>query len=96
MLIWTRVDAYHERADTGHRVAAAKRPDGSWAFVASGPDVAPGVRYNEWPPIAESQVTYPRGTPVPQRHESLGIYDAAADARAACEAHAQRVQQGGA
>jgi len=87
-LVWTRVDQYHERADTGERVSASPGP-GGWQFFAWGADVAPGLKYYDWP--LGNKYHYKRGEPVPQRCALLGVFASADEARAACARDRSRV-----
>jgi hypothetical protein len=81
VLVWSRVDRYVERSDTGHRVSASLDARG-WAFSAWGADVAPDLKYYEWP--IGDQYRYRRGEHVPQRCALLGIFATAEEARQAC------------
>ncbi|NCA71894.1 MAG: hypothetical protein EOM91_17815 [Sphingobacteriia bacterium] len=86
-LVWTRIDTYHERAETGEQVSAGKGVDG-WKFFAWGADVAPEFKWYEWPP--GDKYHYRRGEHVPQRCALLGVFKTADEARLACARDAAR------
>lgn len=87
-LVWTRVDTYHQHAETGERVSAA-RCAGGLQFFAWGADVAPGLKWYEWPP--GNQYHFRRGEHVPQRCALLGVFATADEARLACAKDRARV-----
>lgn len=87
-LTWTRMDAYHELADAGERVSASPGADGR-QFFAWGADVAPGLKYYEWP--IGDQYHFKRGEYVPQRCALLGVFGSADEARAVCARDRARV-----
>lgn len=60
---WKRIDAYFQRAASGHQVSAA-RVGAAWRFSA-------------WAPARNGRADAPS-------HRLLGVFDSAADARAAC------------
>ena len=88
-LVWTRLDRYVERSDRGQRVSASQDAAG-WMFTAWGADVAPELKYYEWPPLETAKVTYRRGEHVPQRCALLGVFASAEAARDACAVDAAR------
>ena len=88
-LAWAKTSRYSQRADTGHRVSAAKNARATWIYSAWAPDVAPDLKYYDWPPAEfGGREHYPRGVAVPQRCAWLGDHTTPDAARAACQAHA--------
>jgi hypothetical protein len=85
-MMWQRINRYTERSDQGHKVCALKAADG-WRYAAWTPPDEPDLKYWDWHDLY-ARVHYKRGQAVPQRSQSLGIYETAAEARAACEQHA--------
>ncbi|NCC41520.1 MAG: hypothetical protein EOM21_19285 [Gammaproteobacteria bacterium] len=86
-LVWTRVDQYHALAETGERVSAGRCAQGL-QFFAWGADVAPGLKWYEWP--LGDKYHYKRGEHVPQRRALLGVFATADEARAACARNAAK------
>jgi hypothetical protein len=96
-LIWSVTSRYSQRADTGHRVSAAKNARATWIYSAWAPDVAPDLKYYDWPPAEfGGREHYPRGVAVPQRCAWLGDHTTPDAARAACQAHANAMRAVGA
>lgn len=81
---WTRINPYAERSDKGQTISASNGADG-WRYSAWGAPDQPGLSHWEWlEQVAREH--YPRGSQIPQRCRLLGIFETAAEARAACEA----------
>ena len=83
---WSPAENRVQRADTGHQVSASKGPDGTgWKFSAWGPTDQPALSFWKWKERQPVKWHYKVGEEVPQRTPSLGVFDSAAEARAACE-----------
>ena len=75
-----------QRSDTGHKVSAAKGPDGAgWRFSAWGPTDIPGLTFWKWWDQQPVKSRFLRGEQVPQRTPLLGVFETADAARACCE-----------
>lgn len=88
-LTWIETSRYSQRAQTGHRVSAA-RGVSTWIYSAWGPDQAPGVHYHDVTAALGGREHYAIGQQVPQRFPWLGDFPTSAEAKAACEADAAR------
>ena len=91
MLTWIETSRYSQRAQTGHRVSAARVVSG-WVYSAWGPDRAPGVHYHDVTEALGGREHYAIGQQVPQRYPWIGDFPTSADAKAACELDANKVK----
>jgi len=80
---WARVNSYFQRSDLGYAVSASRAVDG-WRYSAWGAPAEPDLSYWDWY-AAHAQEHYPRGVAVIRRSMLLGVFETAAEARAACE-----------
>ena len=91
-LTWIETSRYSQRAQTGHRVSAARVVSG-WVYSAWGPDRAPEISWRDWPSVElGGREHYAIGQQVPQRFPWLGDFPTSAEAKAACELDASNAR----
>jgi len=79
---WARVDCWHAQSADGYTVAFSRTPQGDCQYLAFAPARE-----------VEAKAHYAIGERVPQRHELIGCYATAEEARAACDEHDRKQQR---